>query len=132
MANVFGLVRVPKVGGEPVLNLPAGASLSGPGSLKRVQRAADTGDGPVAYFYVLSNTVDEWEAFFAGPQAGLQWLASALSGEPGALVIEITAEFVRDNRPALETAGIPFELDGRMRAFHTICGQSAYLAPADP
>lgn len=137
---IAAIVDVPKTGGKPVLQLPAGFDLEriedsacqANGVRRefprfRITRTEDAGDGPSAHFVILLSTANRWIAWFVGPRKALEWLESRL----GADIYRVTPELVRDRRTDLQNLGLLFDGAGRLLAPHVTCGQSAWIAPAE-
>lgn len=119
------IVDVGKSGGNPMLNLPAGASTRKEGKLWTVEF-----QGITLFATVLLNNASRWIACVVAPKRAFVWMVNNL----GADVMELTYDNWQANKAALESIGLVGEMqDGVevLRRPHTVCGQAVFLRPEE-
>lgn len=121
MSNRTAIIDVAKSGGNPLLNLPDGATTKRHGKLWRLSFGSVQ-----MWAYVVLNNANRWIAVVNAPPRAFAWMRENLDAEGR----ELTWAFWQSNKAALASIGLVGELiDGAevLRLPHVICGESPFI-----
>jgi hypothetical protein len=123
MSNRNAIIDVAKSGGNPLLNLPAGARTRRHGKLWLISFARVQ-----IWAYVLLSNANRWIAVVNAPPRAFAWMRANLDADGK----ELTWDFWQANKAALASIGLEGEtIDGveYLRLPHVICGQIPLVGP---
>lgn len=121
----LAIVDVPTSGGNPMLNLPAGAKTKRTGDVVRIDFR-----GKFVWLHILKTTPTRWIAIMSAPSRAFKWF----EGRLGADIYPLTWEFWQSQKTQLEALGLVGEMvDGVevLRVPHAICGRSPFIRPPE-